>query len=231
MNTENAGNRDGQNIQAESSENSATNENDSNQEYVTSENSDSQVKEDASENIDATQNYDEQEIDWKAYADELETKLSAAEAKVDEQKDSVLRAIAEGENARRRAEQEIDKARKFALEKFAKELLNVVDNLERATLAADAENEAIKPLLEGIELTQKSFITTFENAGLKIIDPQGESFNPEQHQAMSMQETDEVPPNTVIAVMQKGYLLNERLLRPAMVMVSRGSTNTVDTKA
>lgn len=231
MNTENAGNRDEQNIQAESSENSATNEEGNNQEPVTIESSDSQVKGDTHENITASQNNDEQEIDWKAYADELETKLSAAEAKVDEQKDSVLRAIAEGENARRRADQEIDKARKFALEKFAKELLNVVDNLERATLAADAENEAIKPLLEGIELTQKSFITTFENAGLKVIDPQGESFNPEQHQAMSMQETDEVPPNTVIAVMQKGYLLNERLLRPAMVMVSRSSANTVDTKA
>ena len=170
-------------------------------------------------------------IDWKVYADELEVKLTAAEAKIDDQKDSVLRAKADGENARRRAAQEVDKARKFALEKFAGELLPVVDNLERATLAADLENEALKPLLEGIELTQKSFLTTFEKFGLEVIDPKGETFNPEQHQAMSMQENEELPPNTVMAVMQKGYSLNGRLLRPAMVMVSRGGANSVDTQA
>jgi molecular chaperone GrpE len=170
-------------------------------------------------------------IDWKVYADELEVKLTAAEAKIDDQKDSVLRAKADGENARRRAAQEVDKARKFALEKFAGELLPVVDNLERATLAADIENEAIKPLLEGIELTHKSFLTTFEKFGLEVIDPKGETFNPEQHQAMSMQENEELPPNTVMAVMQKGYSLNGRLLRPAMVMVSRGGANSVDTQA
>lgn len=172
-----------------------------------------------------------QGFDWKIYADELEAKLSLAEAKIEEQKDSVLRAKADGENARRRAEQEVDKARKFALERFAGDLLPVVDNLERATQAADASNEALKPLLEGIELTQKSFLTTFEKFGLEVIDPQGEMFNPEQHQAMSMQENESLPPNTVMAVMQKGYALNGRLLRPAMVMVSRSGSNTVDTKA
>lgn len=170
-------------------------------------------------------------FDWKVYADELEVKLSAAEAKIDDQKDSVLRAKADGENARRRAELEVDKARKFALEKFAGDLLPVVDNLERATQAADTENEVIKPLLEGIELTQKSFLATFEKFGLEVINPQGETFNPEKHQAMSMQENEELPPNTVIAVMQKGYALNGRLLRPAMVMVSRGGVNSVDTQA
>ena len=170
-------------------------------------------------------------FDWKLYADELEGKLTAAEAKLDEQKDSVLRAKAEGENARRRAEQEVDKARKFALEKFAGDLLPVVDNLERATQAADADNEALRPLLEGIELTQKSFLATFEKFGLEVLNPQGEMFNPEKHQAMSMQENEELPPNTVIAVMQKGYALNGRLLRPAMVMVSRGGTNSVDIQA
>ena len=107
----------------------------------------------------------------------------------------------------------------------------MADNLERATLAADTENEAIKPLLEGIELTQKSFMSTFEKFGLQVVDPQGETFNPEHHQAMSMQESDEVAPNTVMAVMQKGYLINGRLLRPAMVMVSRGGSNSVDTQA
>lgn len=189
------------------------------------------VEEVVSGEAELEQGADEQGLDWKAYADELEAKLSAAEATIEAQKDSVLRAKADGENARRRAEQEIDKARKFALEKFAGELLNVVDNLERATLAADAENEAVKSLLEGVEMTHKSFISTFEKFGLETLDPQGEAFNPEHHQAMSMQESDEVAPNTVLAVMQKGYVLNGRLLRPAMVMVSRGGSNSVDTQA
>lgn len=174
---------------------------------------------------------EEQGFDWKIYADELEAKLATAEAKVEEQKDSVLRAKADGENARRRAEQEVDKARKFAVEKFAGELLAVVDNLERATQAADAEDEAVKPLLEGIELTHKLFMSTFEKFGMEIVDPQGETFNPELHQAMSMQENEELAPNTVIAVMQKGYTLKGRLLRPAMVMVSRGPAGSVDTQA
>jgi len=181
--------------------------------------------------LDAEQAEESDGFDWRVYADELEAKLSAAEATIEGQKESVLRAKADGENARRRAEQEVDKARKFALEKFAGELLSVVDNLERATQAADTENEALRPLLEGIELTQKSFMATFEKFGLEIIDPQGQPFNPEHHQAMSMQENEDFAPNTVMAVMQKGYLINGRLLRPAMVMVSRGGSNTVDTQA
>lgn len=162
---------------------------------------------------------------------ELEQALANAEAKVAEQQDSVLRAKAEMENARRRADTEVDKARKFALERFAGELLPVVDNLERAIQVADAENEAIKPMLEGVELTLKSFNSTIEKFGMKVIDPQGETFNPEQHQAMSMQENAELAPNTVMAVMQKGYELNGRLLRPAMVMVSRAPEGGVDVEA
>jgi len=162
---------------------------------------------------------------------ELEQALAKAEAKVVEQQDSVLRAKAEMENARRRAEGEVDKARKFALERFAGELLPVVDNLERALQVADAENDVIKPMLEGVELTLKSFNSTIEKFGMKVIDPQGETFNPEQHQAMSMQENAELAPNTVMAVMQKGYELNGRLLRPAMVMVSRAPEGGVDVEA
>lgn len=211
-----------------------TQENASNKDTDQAENeavdNDQQNEPSLSEDAGQTVSQDEA-FDWKVYADELEVKLSAAEAKIDDQKDSVLRAKADGENARRRAELEVDKARKFALEKFAGDLLPVVDNLERATQAADTENEVIKPLLEGIELTQKSFLATFEKFGLEVIDPQGETFNPEKHQAMSMQENEELPPNTVIAVMQKGYALNGRLLRPAMVMVSRGGVNSVDTQA
>ncbi|ALS98168.1 nucleotide exchange factor GrpE [Lacimicrobium alkaliphilum] len=162
---------------------------------------------------------------------ELEQALENAENTIRDQKDSVLRARADMENARKRAEAEIDKARKFALERFAGELLTVVDNLERALQVADASNEAVKPLIEGVELTHKSFISTIEKFGIQVIDPQGESFNPDLHQAMSMQESAEVEPNSVIAVMQKGYQLNGRLLRPAMVMVSRAPEGGVDTEA
>lgn len=162
---------------------------------------------------------------------QLEAELEIAKATIDGQKDAVLRAKADGENARRRAEQEVDKARKFALERFAGELLPVIDNLERAVQVADSDNEAIKPILEGVELTHKSFISTVEKHGMQVLDPQGENFNPELHQAMSMQESTEVAPNTVLAVMQKGYTLNGRLLRPAMVMVSRAPSDSVDTQA
>lgn len=161
----------------------------------------------------------------------LEAELAKAQATISEQQDSVLRARADMENARRRAEGEVEKARKFALERFAGELLPVVDNLERAMQVADADNEVIKPLLEGVELTFKSFVSTIEKFGLTVIDPQGEAFDPELHQAMSMQESAEMAPNTVMAVMQKGYALNGRLLRPAMVMVSRAPESGVDTQA
>jgi molecular chaperone GrpE len=160
----------------------------------------------------------------------LEDKLAAANATIEGQKEGVLRARAEMENAKRRAEAEVEKARKFALERFAGELLPVADNLERAIQVADASNEAVKPLLEGVELTMKSFVSTIEKFGLVVIDPQGDTFNPELHQAMSMQESTEVAANTVIAVMQKGYQINGRLLRPAMVMVSRSPDGGVDTQ-
>lgn len=162
---------------------------------------------------------------------ELEAELAKAKATIEEQKDSVLRARAESDNARRRAQGEIDKAKKFALERFAGELLPVIDNLERALQSADQDNEVLKPILEGVELTHKSFISTVEKFGMQVIDPQGEAFNPELHQAMSMQESSDVAPNTVIAVMQKGYQLNGRLVRPAMVAVSRAAASGVDTKA
>lgn len=162
---------------------------------------------------------------------ELETALSEAHGTIKEQQDSVLRARADMENARRRAESEVEKARKFALERFAGELLPVLDNLERALEMGDADNDAVKPLLEGVEMTRKTFLSTIEKFGLTPIDPQGEAFNPDLHQAMSMQESADHEPNSVMAVMQKGYELNGRLLRPAMVMVSRAPEGGVDTKA
>jgi molecular chaperone GrpE len=171
------------------------------------------------------QHENEQELEQQERA------LAKAEATIFEQKDGVLRAKADMENARRRAEGEVVKARKFALEKFAGELLPVADNLERALQLADTENESLKPMIEGVDITLKSFLGTIEKNGLKVIDPQGEKFNPELHQAMSMQENAELPANTVMAVMQKGYEINGRLLRPAMVMVSRAPDGGVDTQA
>lgn len=162
---------------------------------------------------------------------ELEVALAASEGMLAAQKDSVMRAIADADNVRKRAQMDIDKARKFALEKFAGELLPVADNLERALQVADPANEAIKPVVDGVDLTLKSFISTIEKFGMEVVDPQGQTFNPELHQAMSMQENAELAPNTVMAVMQKGYVLNGRLLRPAMVMVSRAPESGVDTQA
>ncbi|MFA0324954.1 nucleotide exchange factor GrpE [Vibrio splendidus] len=152
---------------------------------------------------------------------QLEAALLSSESKVKEQKDSVLRAKAEVENMRRRTEQEVDKARKYALNKFAEGLLPVIDNLERAVQAADAENEAVKPILEGVELTHKTFVDTVAKFGLTEINPEGEAFNPEFHQAMSIQESPDHESNTVMFVMQKGYELNGRVIRPAMVMVAK----------
>ena len=161
----------------------------------------------------------------------LEAEVAAAKQALHDQKEGALRALAEGENAKRRAEAEIDKARKFALEKFAGDLLPVIDSLDQAVRYADPTNEALKPVLEGLELTQKTFNDTVTKHGLVVIDPQGEPFNPEQHQAMSMQESAEVEPNTVLAVVQKGYEINGRLLRPAMVMVSQAPANKIDVEA
>ena len=161
---------------------------------------------------------------------QLEAALEVANSTIDGQKDAVLRARADMENARRRADMDVEKARKFALERFAGELLPVMDNLERAIQVADVENDAIKPIVEGVDLTLKSFVSAVQKFGMEIVDPQGEAFNPELHQAMSMQESAELAPNTVMAVMQKGYTLNGRLLRPAMVMVSRAASGGVDTQ-
>lgn len=164
----------------------------------------------------------------------LEAELAKATASAAEFKDAALRAKADADNVRRRAAIDVDKAKKFALEKFANELLPVIDNMERGLLHADKENEALLPLIEGIELTAKSLESALEKFGVKSVNPEGEKFNPELHQAMSMIENPDVEPNTVITVMQKGYELNGRLIRPAMVMISKAApaaTPTIDTQA
>jgi len=139
-------------------------------------------------------------------------------------KDAALRAQADAQNVKRRAEQDVEKARKYALERFCGELLPVADNLERALEAAAGDDEIVKPIAEGVELTLKSFHDALKKFNIEAVDPEGEPFDPQLHQAMSMLENNEVEPNTVIAVMQKGYTLNGRLVRPAMVMVSKAGS-------
>jgi molecular chaperone GrpE len=150
----------------------------------------------------------------------LEEEVERLEADLAEAKDAALRAQADAANVQRRAEQEIDKARKFALDRFVGELLPVVDNMERG-LSAAADSGADATITEGLELTLKSFMDALKKAGVEVVDPQGEPFDPQLAQAMSMVPNPDVEPNTVIAVMQKGYTLNGRLVRPAMVMVSK----------
>ena len=158
----------------------------------------------------------ESEPDLGAVVSQLQDDLLAA-------KDAALRSQADAQNVKRRAEQDVEKARKFALEQFAKELLPVVDNLERALEAAGGDEAAVKPIAEGVDLTLKSFLGALGKFNIEAVDPEGEPFDPNLHQAMSMVENNEVEPNSVIAVMQKGYTLNGRLLRPAMVMVSKAA--------
>ena len=150
----------------------------------------------------------------------LESVIEKLEIDLQAARDAELRAQADAVNVQRRAQTEVEKARKFALERFLGELLPVVDNLERA-LAAGGDSDAAKPIIEGVELTLKSFTDALGKNGVEAIDPTGEPFDPQTAQAMTMVENPDVEPNTVTAVMQKGYSLNGRLLRPAMVIVSK----------
>ncbi len=161
----------------------------------------------------------EQGVD--AAAPELQAKIDEALAELAEAKADVLRAQAEAQNSRRRAEQDVEKAHKFGQEKLVNDLLPVIDNLERALSSADEADEALAGVLEGINLTLKSFADTLVRHKVEPIDPQGEPFDPQLHQAMSMVPNADVEPNTVINVFQKGYTLHGRLVRPAMVVVSK----------
>ena len=153
--------------------------------------------------------------------EELQLQLEDARATVDKHYDQILRLQAELDNTRRRAERDVESAHKFGLEKFAQELLPVKDSLEMGLAAATGDDETVAKLREGTELTLKMFTSVLEKFGVKEVNPVGEAFNPELHQAMTMQESAEQAPNTVLAVMQKGYVLNERLVRPAMVVVAK----------
>ncbi len=149
-------------------------------------------------------------------------KLAECEETTQRAKDDLLRVQAEMQNVRRRAEQDVEKAHKYGQEKFSIELLAVVDNLERSLeVASNNEDETVKAIYEGVNLTLKSFLDCFTKFNIEAVDPMGEPFDPQLHQAMSIQENAECEPNTVIAVMQKGYTLHGRVIRPAMVMVSK----------
>lgn len=149
---------------------------------------------------------------------ELEAQLAESQQR---ERDSLLRAKAEMENVRRRTELDIEKAHKFALEKFAGDLLPVIDNLERALELADKNNPDLAAMIEGIELTLKSLLDAVRKYGIEVVGDTNVPFNPDVHQAMSMMESAEHQPNHVMMVMQKGYTLNGRLLRPAMVAVAK----------
>lgn len=151
-------------------------------------------------------------------ADDLTARLEAAEARANAAQDQVLRAVAEQENIRRRAAREVEQARAFAVERFVKELLPVSDSL---ALAGAQQNADARSLLEGQQATLRLLEKAFESAGLSVVDPVGIPFNPEHHEAMVAQPSAEVPPGTVLTVIQRGWLLHGRLVRPARVIVSR----------
>ena len=151
--------------------------------------------------------------------DTPEARLAAAEAKIAELQDAFLRAKAEGENMRRRAAEDVTKAHKFAVEKFAREMIAVCDSLDAALTDTAADAAALR---SGVELTQKQLLSAFERSGMKVENPAaGEKFDPNQHQAIAMVDAEQEP-NTVVNVLQKGYQLSDRVLRPAMVTVAKG---------
>lgn len=182
------------------------------------------------ENMDTDQNSAE-EVGEQSQLIEMMQKLVQAEAVIAHQKDEVMRVKAEMQNLRRRTEQDVEKAHKYGQERLSIELLEVMDNLERALqVGMDREDESVKALLVGVELTLKSFVDCLRKFSIEQVDPLGEPFDPQLHQAMSVQVNANVEPDTVTAVMQKGYTLHGRVLRPAMVLVSKAPEGGVDEK-
>lgn len=166
---------------------------------------------------DQTQEQAQQEPDVET----LKVQLATLAAAYESAKEQSLRAQADVQNIRRRAEQDVEKAHKFGLEKMVNDLLPVVDNLERALATIDPANEAFAAITEGIKLTHKSFVDALARHQVKVVDPQGEPFDPNLHQAVSAVPNPDVEPNSVITCFQKGYILHGRLVRPAMVVVSK----------
>jgi len=173
----------------------------------------------------------EDEIEAAADENDVAAQLDEALKKADTNWDLAVRAKAELENLRKRHDRDLSNAHKYALERFVNELLPVRDSLELGLNAAQDDNADVAKLREGTELTLNLFTSVMEKFNVAVIDPEGEPFNPELHQAMAMQQVEDVEPNTVVTVVQKGYSLNERLVRPAMVIVSQAVTTNVDEQA
>lgn len=182
------------------------------------EGADSEATSESADNAQEGQQHSSEESgageDWK-------TKALALEAELGSLKDAAIRAQAEAQNVRRRAEQDVEKAHKFALEKFSKELLPVLDGLEKAIEAEQAAQNDMTPLREGVEMTLSMMLGGIAKFGVEQVDPVGKPFDPSMHEAMSMVEAPDAESNSVIAAMQKGYTLNGRLIRPAMVVVAK----------
>jgi molecular chaperone GrpE len=151
----------------------------------------------------------------------IEQQLEKAQATIKDYWDQIMRLKAEMENNRKRAGRDLENAHKFAIRNFAESLLPIIDSMEMGQQAAEAENASLASIVEGTQLTMSMFVQVLEKHGLKQIDPVGEAFDPEQHQAISMMEDESTESGNVISVMQKGFLLNERLIRPAMVVVAK----------
>jgi len=158
--------------------------------------------------------------------EQLAQQLTETTRRAEENWDKFVRTQAELENLRRRSEKELQNANKYALEKFSKELLTVVDSLELGLQAAIGEAPDVVKLREGMELTLRQLNSVLEKFSVRAVDPMGEKFNPDLHQAMAMQPSTDIEPNTVVKVFQKGYLLHDRLLRPAMVVIAQAAEST-----
>ena len=189
-----------------------------------------EVLEQTSENVeeDLVSESAEQTEEAEVSIEELQKKLAAAEKKAEENWDKAVRTQAEMENLKRRTQKDLENAHKYGLEKFSKELLSVIDSLELGIQAANGDSPEVTKLREGSELTIKQFESVFAKFNIEAIDPAGQPFNPELHQAMSMQASADVEPNTVLNVFQKGYVLNGRLIRPAMVVVAKAEDKPAD---
>lgn len=164
----------------------------------------------------------------KVTIDKLRQQLQDAETRADSNHDLAMRTAAEMENLRKRTQKDLEKAHKYGLEKFAKELLIVIDSLELGMQAASGDSAEVATLRQGGEMTIKQFSAVFAKFNIVAIDPLGEVFDPQKHQAMTVQTDNKALANTVLTVLQKGYTLNERLLRPAMVIVSKQDTAAAD---
>ena len=157
-------------------------------------------------------------LDHPSY-DDLEQKLTLAEQKAHDNWEKSVRAMAELDNVRRRAEREVANAHRYGLEKMINALLPVADSLEQALQLADKHED--QAMHEGLELTMKLFLGVLEKQDVQQLDPIGAAFNPQEHEAMTIQESTDAAPNTVVAVFQKGYKLNDRVIRPARVVVAK----------